>query len=621
MNIEGENQLGESNETGRGRQKRAFAVAAILCVLTAVVFINIFKNDFVGYDDQNLIVNNPMIRSLSPGDVARMFVPMHRGNYQPLRTLSYAIDYALWGNRPFGFQLTNIILHAITVIGVWLLVRKLAPGPVPLIAALIFAVHPIHVESVTWMSSRKDVLALAFFLPSILLYERSQSNGKLAPYIASILLFGLALLSKLTAISLPLCILLLEVCRDGRPTASGLRRKLVRLLPHILLACMIVALNFARSGPVSSHGDAMAGLEGAGGALTGDIWLSMPLVVCRYIGLLFLPYRLTTHYDVSHISEITQVGALIPIALLAGVATLGVVCFARGRRITAFCIGWFAITFLPTSNLIPTAAMMTDRYMHIPSIGFAVLLAMALTYPTRRTDKDGQSAVRMLALLPAIVVILLFSTLTIRRNADWRDTETLFRRTVFVNPRSVDAYLALGAIHGKAGDHDSAIKMYRVALDISPDHYRVLYNLGVSYGKKGWLREATEALEKSRNTNPDFLAAHFNLALAYHQQKRYTEAIGEHREVLRLDPGYAASHGDLGRIYQEIGELDRALAELDRALEIQPDLAPALIDRAGLLMRQGRREQAEEDLERLESLGMDVRGLRARLSAAPGMTR
>lgn len=620
------------------------AIVALILLASIFPYLNIFKNDFVGYDDQNLIQNNREIHSLTPENVAHMFVPRTRGNYQPIRTLSYAVDYAVWGARPFGFHLANLLLHVVTVVGVWLLIRHLMPEPLPFLAALIFAVHPIHVESVTWMSARKDVLSLAFFLLAILAYEKSQdkqgceyatqplqdmkrprrdmarrspANGindsrtaSLPLYLASILFTGLALLSKLTALSLPLCILLLEICRDGWPKVGGFARKVVRLAPHILLACAVVILNFMRFGVASSHGDALAGLEGTSGALTHDIRLSMPLVVCRYIGLLILPYGLVTHYDVAQISQISDLRAFIPILALAAMIVFGALCFIRGRRAQAFGIGWFVITFLPTSNIFPTASMMNDRYMHIPSVGFATLLAMALSYPAIGMSKNRISTIRMITIMPAVIIVLLFSVLTIRRNADWRDTTALFTRTLRMNPRSVQARLTLGAMSAKSGDYDSAIKMYRDALEIEPGDYRVLYNLSISYQKEGLNLLAVKALEESRESNPDFLPTRFNLAVAYHEQRRYEQAIAEHKEVLRLSPVNAASHGDLGRIYSELGDMQTALKELNLALSIKPDLIPALIDRADLLVRQGRREEAEMDFQRLEALGVKTGDLR-----------
>ena len=610
--------MDQSTETNGPGRKPAAATAAFILVLTAIVFANVFQNDFVGYDDQNLIVNNHRIRSLSPDSIAKMFVPEVRGNYQPLRTLSYAIDYAVWGMRPFGFQIVNVLLHALTVIGVWLLARKLATEPVAFLAALIFAVHPMRVESVTWMSARKDVLCLAFFLAAMLSHVRFEEKGKPIFHAASIVATGLALLSKLTAVTIPVCILFFDICRNGWPRAGDLRKKIVRLLPHVLLVCLVVALNFVRPEAASYHGDALAPLDDAAGGVTRDIRLSMPLVVCRYIGVLLVPYRLSTHYEIDRITRLLDIRALAPIAFLLGLAIVGIVCFLRGRRLTAFCIGWFALTFLPMSNIVPTAAMMTDRYMHIPSIGFSILLAAALLYPAERLKAANKSLVRTLALAPAVAVVLLLSVFTIRRNSDWRDTESLFTRTLLVNPRCVDAHLGIGAVRDGEGDFDGAIEMYREALEISPEHYRVLYNLGVTYKKKGWTREAAAALEQSRDLNPQFIATHFNLALVYHEQGRYPEAIDEHEQVLRQWPDFAASHGDLGRIYMKMGEPDAALAELSRALELQPDMAQALMDRAGLLMRLGKTEEAEEDLRCLESLGVDTRPLRAGLGAERG---
>jgi len=344
-----------------------------------------------------------------------------------------------------------------------------------------------------------------------------------------------------------------------------------------------------------------------------DIRLSMPLVVCRYIGLLFLPVGMSTHYDVARISEFISPGVLVPSLFLAALIVLGFICFVSGRRIIAFCIGWFIITFLPTSNIIPAAAMMTDRYMHIPSIGFAILCALTVSYPAEKLSGEKRQFVRLLRLFPIIIIVLLFSILTIRRNTDWRDTNSLFSRTLLVSPRSVDAHLAIGAMYDLEGNYDSAIKMYQDGLKIEPDNYRILYNMGVSYMKKGWLYQATEALENSRSANPDFAPTHFNLAVSYHQQRRYEEAISEHREALKLNPDLAASRGDLGRIYLKMGKPDLALTELNRALELQQDLIPALIDRATIFMQQGQHEEAERDLRRLESLNVDVGKLRARL--------
>ncbi len=597
---------------------KSMAVLLLLVCAALLPYLNTFKNDFVGYDDQNLIQTNKAIKSLSPEKVGRMFIPRQRGNYQPLRTLSYALDYAVWGMRPFGFHLTSIILHVLTVVGVWLLFRILAPDPEAALAAVIFAVHPIHVESVTWMSARKDVLCLFFFLAAILLYERSESKRKPAPYIASILATGLALLSKLTAASIPVCIFLLEICREDWPPSHGrLRRLLARLAPHVLVVCLIVGLNFVRLGAAPSHGDALAGLEQAESAVTRDIRLSMPLVVCRYVGLVLAPYNLSTHYDVARISNVIDPRFLLPAVFLAGMAAIGVICFIRGRRLIAFWLGWAAVTFLPTSNLIPAGAMMTDRYMHIPSIGFAALIAMALLLPARSTSGGEKSQLRQIALLPPIIVVLLFSTLTIRRNTDWRDTGSLFSRTLMVNPRSVDAHLAIAAMHVRAGELDSEIDTYQKALEIDPNHYRILFGLGLAYKGRGWLNEAIQAFEKSLDLNPDFRRTRFSLAVCYHKQKRYVEAIAQHRELLRQRPGHVASRADLGRIYAETGEPERALQEFNRVLEIAPDMISALLDRADLLIRQGAIEDAERDLRRLEALGVDTKALRAEMPGSP----
>jgi Flp pilus assembly protein TadD len=573
----------------------------LLIILIALLpYVNVFKNRFIGYDDQNLIQNNETIRSISIENIRQMFTPRLRGNYQPIRTLSYAIDYALWGLNPFGFQLTNVLLHALTVMGVFFLLRRLLSNNAALWSALIFAVLPIHVESVAWMSSRKDVLSLAFFLLAILLYEESSSRKSTALYAASLIAAALALLSKLTAVTIPFCILLLEICRDGWPDWSEWKKKSIRLAPYLVLVGIVVGLNFLQPQSAPVHGDALAGLEQVGPPVIRDIWLSMPLVIWRYIGLSVVPYHLSTHYEVARITDVVDGRFLIPLSLLVLMITSAVTAFIRGKRAFAFCIAWFFITFLPTSNIIPTAAMLVDRYMHTPSMGIAALLGMAAAYPWEAVTLRKR-AFRSLAVIPAILLVLLLATLTIRRNADWRTTFSLFSRTLAVNPQSVDARLALGAVHEKDGEFDSAVNMYLDALKIAPNNYRVLYNLGVTYMKKGWRDHAIRALEHARSANPSFIDTRFNLALAYQQQGRRDEAIAEHEAILKIDPRFALSHGALGRIYLEMGSYDSALAELNQALHEQPDLVPALLDRAQILTRQGRNDLAEDNINKLKA--------------------
>ncbi len=577
-----------------------------LGILAVLVFFNSLKNDFVGYDDQNLVVNNAAIRSLSPDNVARMFVPRARGNYQPVRTLSYAIDYSLWGLKPWGFLLTNIFLHAVGVVGVWFLLRHLLPKPVALLAAVLFAVHPVHVESVTWISSRKDVLSFAFFVLAILWYETSVSERKALPYVGSLLATALALLSKITTVVLPFCILLLEICRDGWPGVHGFRNKLVRLLPHFLFVAIVIGLNFLQEETVSSHGDALAGLEQVGRPIVRDMWFSMPLVVCRYLQMLVAPYGLITHYDVARISEMADPRFWGPMVFILAIILCGTMFFLLERRVIAFCVGWFFLTFLPASNIIPAAGLMMDRYMHIPSVGFAAFMAMVLAYPISHLHRRRSTTMRLAVVFPIIGVVLFLSVLTIRRNTDWRDTLTLFNRTLQINPRSVDARLAVGAMYHKSGDYDRAIQIYREALEIVPGNYRILYNLGVSFLEKGWVSKAIEALEEARDANPQFMATRFNLAFAYYQQRRYEEAIAEHHAVLRLNPENALSYGNLGRIYLQTGDTEKALEALNRALAIQPDLIPALMDRVRLLIEKSDYEKAERDIDRMKSLGVDT---------------
>ena len=440
------------NAHPRTPARTSLVLAAALVAAVAATFANAIPNGFV-FDDHLTIVHDPAVRA----PVADL--PRHL-DYRPLRTLSYRLDYALAGMQPWIFHLGNVAYHGVTVLLVFAVVRACgASVQAAAVGALVFAVHPVQAESVTYASGRRDVLCGLFFVAGFLAYLRARARPRIVPAALAAAAFAAALLVKEMAVTLPLVCLLHHRWR-ARPGAPG---RLGRGVVLLTVAALVVAGGYwwphimARWSAVPWYG----GSAGAHLATVVRVWT-------HYLTLLVWPLQLSADYSYAGFPPSAR--ALDPRALtgLAVLAALGWAAWRRWRAggLAGLGAAWWAVTLLPVSHVVPHHELMAEHYLYVPMVGVALALAggwdaLAVRLPARR---------RRLAAAAALTVVALLAVRTAVRNRDWRDDLTLWTATVAVTPGSARAHLSLGHAHLRRGRIAAARAAFERALALRADH-------------------------------------------------------------------------------------------------------------------------------------------------------
>jgi tetratricopeptide (TPR) repeat protein len=587
-----------------------FAAALLLYAGIPGVMDGMLSHPFLHWDDTLYIVDNPSIRDLTWENLGSWFTSPYFGNYAPLHLASYALDYALWeGPVARGFHLTDALLHAGSAVFALLLFRRLlGPGLPALFAALLFAFHPVQLESVAWASQRKSTLSMFFLLPSMVLYLRHRdrtpygiASGWPTPaYMASLAFFLLSLLSKGTGVVLPLIFLLYERLRDPRPRRRG---RYVEVLPYLALS---IALGLATIWAQSSAG-ALHTRE-AGAAL----WLTMTVVFRDYLRTLFFPVNLNNLYYLELIQTPLRLTFLLSSAILLGAAALTARWSRRSPRL-AFWPLWFLVSLVPVSNLLPLTMLRADRYLYLPSLALAGLMAEGFSRASAGRAWRRSTSVFLMA-----AVVLCHGALTNTRLPLWGNAERLWRDSVRKAPRSHIAHGSLGETYFTRGDYDRALGAYREALRLQPKYGRGFFNIGFIEVRRGRLRAAAEALRKGLEVSPEppawnpaarksYAHVHLYIGVQDMEEARLAEAEARFRRALDYWPRFSEAAFDLGVSLsrQGGGREAEAYAAFRRAAALRPDFYEAHRE-AGLV---GLRGGASPDLA--------ARSLRAALALRP----
>ncbi len=429
----------------------------ILITVTFGLYAKSVNFDFIAnWDDNTYVIENELIRSISLDAVAKMFTTPVQANYAPLHIMSYAIDYALWGLDPAGYHLVNILLHVLNVCLVFLLARRLlGKDSVAFFVALGFAVHPLNVENVAWVSERKTLLASAFCMSAFIAYLKSRERAKPAYYWISLLLFQLAVLSKATAVILPLLIISYEFLLGGGKPISW------RLAPYLLIsaagAAMTVAVHF-QSNVIDAetiHPD----------MLLSTVYPTMAVVYWKYIHLLFIPHDLSGFYDAVLYGSFLDPPVFLSIC--AWCCVLFIV-LRWGTQQVRFLFFWYWICFLPTANIMPIPVYYADRYMYLPAIGVFIIAGLTYDAFLRHARASVVNAYRTFAPVAAAAVIIVYGVVSYNRLDVWAN-ELVFWQ-------------------------DTAEK--------SPNVERVQGNLGEAYWNRDMLPEAEQAFRRQYAIEP-----------------------------------------------------------------------------------------------------------------------
>lgn len=543
----------------------------LLCCLLAVgvwaVYGQTTQFDYIGYDDRLYVEENLHVRGgLNRENITWALTSRQESNWFPLTRLSHILDVELFGTRPGGHHATNALLHVFNVLALFAVLQSMtgATGRSAFVAAL-FAVHPLQVESVAWISERKTLLCTGFGLLTLGAYASWTRKGGVTRYLSSVGLFAFSLMSKPMFVTLPFVLLLLDYWPLERRGRSRTRLVLEKL-PFFALAALSSVFTWA--------------IQGAGGAtLSGDA-LPFPLrlanavyAYANYLGKTLWPDDLGLFYPHPFLPELGGV-PLTTLQVAAAAALLlaiSAVALASRRRYAVVGWFWFVGMLVPVIGIIQVGGQgMADRYAYQPLIGIflAVTWGGAEAYATLRVRAPRVAALAVF--LPVLVVATLLGAAR-AQTTHWRDSVALFEHGLSVQPRNPTIRYNLANELRDRGEHAAASAHYRIVLETTPADARVLNNLGNALRDMGRHEEAVEQYRGALAHRPDYALAHNNLGAALRALKRDQEALKHYREAVRLAPGYGLAHANLANTLRAQGDLPGAIAHYRRALAANPE--------------------------------------------------
>ena len=566
-------------------QHRNSLLVGLLILITLLAYIPAMQGGFV-WDDNDHLTENQNIRSLQ-GLGRIWFAPKSNYLYYPLTFSSFWLEYRLWGLRPTGYHVVNVLLHALSALLLYRLLLYLnVPGA--WLAAAVFALHPVHVESVAWVSERKNVLSGFFYFASAFCLFRffgfaGDKKKKSGPwwYLAGLLLFACALFGKTVTCSLPAAILLVLYWKRDRVRG----RELLALAPFFALG-LAMGLTTAW---LEKH---QVGAEGWEWDLSFvESCLLAGRALWFYLGKLIWPVKLTFNYPRWQVDGSVWWQYIYPAGVLLVVVILWLIRKRVGRgplvAVLFFCgtlfpaLGFFDVYFFRYS-------FVADHFQYLASVGLIALLVGVATKVAWRLPEKPQRILSSVGL----IVLLLLGWQTWQQGYVYRDIEALWTDTIEKNPRSWMAHNNLGVVLADQGKLEAAMVHYSKVLRIKPDHYKAHNNLGNALASQGKFDQAISHYTEALRIKPDYAEARNSLANVLVAQGRFKEAIDHYSEALRNKPDHPEVHYNLGNFLAGRGRIDEAMSHYTEALRLKPDYGEAHFNLANLLAGQGRLEEA-----------------------------
>jgi tetratricopeptide (TPR) repeat protein len=567
------------------RRGHSIFIGLFLTVATLVVFWQVHNHEFINYDDNLYITENDQVqKGLSRESVVWAFTTTHASNWHPLTWLSHMVDFQLYGLNPKGHHLTNVFFHLLNTLLLFYVLQRMtgALWRSGFVAAL-FALHPLHVESVAWVAERKDVLSTLFWLLTIWAYTWYVERPRRTRYLLTLLTFTLGLMAKPMLVTLPFVLLLLDYWPLGRfqvdqldtalgaPTQASLSTRSVssqtlRLIwekaPFFALAAASSVVTFL----VQKGGGAVRPLE----RFPITIRIANGLVsYVKYMGKMIWPSDLAVFYP--------HPGASLPIwqAVAAGLLLLSisiaVIRLAKNHPYLAVGWLWYLGTLVPLIGFVQVGEQaLADRYTYVPLIGLFIIIAWGVSDIAAKWRYQ-----RVVFIIAAGAPLLALMICTWRQLHHWNNSRTLWEYAVNLSPNDYYAYNKLGAALREQGKRDEAIAHFSQALRIKPDYVIAHNNLGALLIRQGKFDEAIGPLSQALKIKPDYEKAHNNLAVALYEQGKLNEAIAHYSQALRIKPDYAIAHNNMGDALARQGKLDKAISHFSEAVKINPDYADA----------------------------------------------
>jgi len=565
----------DSHPTPDKNQSRAFPLwPLVAAAVTLLVYLTALGNGFINWDDGAFVYSNPFIRSIDLETLRWAFTSINVANWHPLTMLSFVADYAVWGLNPLGYHLTNIIIHAINTFISGLLAATLVRAALTgrtdgverkaaaagFITALLFGIHPLHVESVAWISERKDLLCGLFYMLAMLAYMKyaiAEASKATRWYIITLLMFVLGLMSKPMIVSLPAVLLILDLYpldRFTSKTPAAVKRALLDKAPFFLLSAASALSTIAFQ---ATHGAMVSGeayplalrvLTAARGFIFYLYKTLVPLWLAPY-------YPRPTSIDFFSLEFAGSVAAFIAISIF---------CALTFKKRKVFAAAWlfYLVTLLPVIGLVQVGGQAAaDRYAYIPGLAPFLLIGCAAAYISARR--------RALFTAATVIAAATLAVLSINQISIWKDPVTFWSHEISLYPGSVPiAYINRAMAYEDSGRLALALADYTTAMELNRNYPGNYNNRGGLLNTMGRYEEARADLTRAIELNPRFAEAYFNRGLANRHLGMYAEAIADFSAATEINPRLAIAFYSLASVYSIVGEMELAEKAGRRAAEL-----------------------------------------------------
>lgn len=645
----------------KGNRYSFLWIAFLVALITFVVYLPALQNGFVNWDDDLYVYEQRNIQTIDLGFLKWIFTPEANATWHPLTLFSLAIDYSIWGLNPFGYHLTNVILHTINTALVFLLVvmlieeglrgrverttqyqqlkgstNRFSQILIPAFtASLLFGIHPLHVESVAWVSERKDVLCAFFFLLTLLAYIRYASMGTKRPkyYSISLIFFVLALISKPMAVSLPVVFLILEFFPLNRFKSGNRQTIIIEKIPFFVLSLISSLITIS----VQRSGGAMGTVEEY--PLISRVFVAQHSFIFYLVKMIF-PFNLAPFYPYPDKSRIIS-SEYIGTGMLFIVITL--LCIWVLKRNKVFAAVWFyyVVTLIPVIGIVKVGSdfATADRYAYLPAIGPFILAGLGAGVILELCPKRPYKAMIAAALLLASGFM---AHKTVRQISVWHDSIVLWSheiklfpyvdtayynrgeayskegdyqqalkdtsKAIELNPICSDAYYNRGTVYYSLGEYKKAITDYNIAIELNiwktrKSNKLVYNNRGIAYNAIGQYQQGIRDFNRGIELNPQDEFAYSNRGNAYFSLEDHYRAIDDYNKAIELNPRYVDAYNNRGYVYYVIGDNVKSINDLKKAVELDPGHAEAYCNLGLVYSRLGSRDPALSYYRKAASLG------------------
>jgi tetratricopeptide (TPR) repeat protein len=537
-------------------------IVFLIISFAILIYANSLGGDFV-FDDKAFVVLNKNVHA--PERIHVFFTDPAasaegdlRGDvYRPVTALSYAAEYKLWKLVPFGYHLTNVLFHAANSALVFYLVRIISGDPrIAIAASLIFAAHPVQTEAVSWIAGRASVLFLFFYLFALILYLSFLNRKSMTCYAASIISFVLSLFSKEMAVTLPAVLIM----HDIHFLKTRFRARVARYIPYIAAAFFFIII---RSMVLKKTGQ----MEGWGHPY--HIFLTMTTVLVDYLRVLFFPLQLHAGNYVMTLATSVMEDRVFMSALIITIILAALPVLFRRARLISFSLWWFLLTLLPVMNIIPIKALQSERFLYLPSIGFCIAIAAAISIMDRKIYDLSKRRWHIMPVVIALIVSL-FAARVILRNNDWRDEITMGKKISEGYPLSPWALMVLGNSYIYAGEYEKAIQPLKKAVALMGDD-GPHSNLGMCYLRCDFFDEAIKEFQQALMKDAGSAVVRNMLGVAYKNLKKYENAEEQFTIILKAKPDDMDASLNLGRLYETQGDFPKAIKQYEAMLPLRKE--------------------------------------------------